>query len=179
MVEAHPISLIGRSVAIRAVEEELQYAARSDAKVLITGESGVGNGAVGLIAATNRTFLERIAPGVFREDLYSRLNVIHLTIPPLRERREDIPLLLKHFLERMSERYHAEPPAVTAEVNSRLMAYDWPGNVRELKNVVERLLVRGRLGVIDVADLPDDVVKRLKATAAPGPAVRTEISTML
>jgi DNA-binding NtrC family response regulator len=277
MAEALPLSLIGRSVAIRALDEELQYAARSDAKVLITGESGVGKEIVArllhsrsgrsrapfytmncagvpdtlleselfghvrgsftgayrdrpglldaahggtmfmdevgemsmrmqalllrfletgeiqrvgserrdrhvdvrVIAATNRNLLERIAAAEFREDLYYRLNVIHLTIPPLRERREDIPLLLKHFLQTFAERRGLEPPTLSEEAMATLMAYDWPGNVRELKNAIERLLVRGRQGRIDAGDLPEDLLRRPQTALAKPAAARSDVAAAL
>ena len=256
--------LIGASVAIRTVQEEAEYAAQSDAKVLLTGESGVGKEVVArlihsksrrshaafvtmncagvpeslleselfghvrgsftgafrdragllemahggtifmdeigemsprmqaallrfleggevqrvgaerrvapvnvrVIAATNRRLVDQIAAGAFREDLYYRLNVIHIPIPPLRERREDIPLLLRHFLEQFSARYEVSVPEITADALARLDAYDWQGNVRELRNVAERLVLRPRSGPIGVEDLPKEVSKPPSAAAA-------------
>jgi DNA-binding NtrC family response regulator len=249
-----PSELIGSSAAIKGIEEELECAARCDAKVLITGESGVGKEVVArmihersarsrfpmvtincagvpdslleselfghmrgsftdayqdkrgwleqaksgtifldeigemslrmqalllrflengeiqrvgsdrthtvvdvrVIAATNRNLVTRIADKHFREDLYYRLNVIHLPVPPLRERREDIPCLFTHFVRSYSQKHRIAEPRTTEEAMSRLTAYDWPGNVRELKNVVERLVVRSR-DVIGPADLPREV----------------------
>ena len=256
----HPVkdtaeSLVGIGTAIRAIEAEIEYAARSDAKVLITGESGVGkeviarlvhqrsrrvhtplvtincagipdsllesalfghvkgsftgayrdrlgllemahqgtifldeigemslrmqalllrfleNGEiqrvgadriqsrvdVRVIAATNRNLLERIASKDFREDLYYRLNVIHITIPPLRTRREDIPVFLEYFLRSYAERHGVRPPELAPDSLAHLVAYDWPGNVRELKNVAERLIVRSRTGLITLTDLPSEI----------------------
>lgn len=248
--------LIGRSPAISDLREELSYAARSDAKILITGESGVGkeilarlihrhssraraqlvtincaglpdslleselfghvrgsftgayrdkpglletahNGTifmdevgemslrmqalllrflesgeiqrvgaeraqarvnVRVIAATNRNLTERIASKDFREDLYYRLNVIHLTVPPLRDRREDIPELLDHFIEHYSQRHALPVPRLAPEALAQLVAYNWPGNVRELKNFVERLVLRARSGVISPTDLPMEII---------------------
>ena len=221
---------IGASVAVRAIARNIECAARSDAKVLITGESGVGkeiaaglihqksrrarmplvtincagipdslleselfghmrgsftdayrdrpgwlerapggtifldevgemtlrmqalllrfleNGEmqrvgsdrpqakvdVRVIAATNRNLQTQIAEKSFRHDLYYRLNVVHIDIPPLRERRDDIPLLVAHFVPELSDRHDLEPPCVSDEVMEKLMAYDWPGNVREV-----------------------------------------------
>jgi transcriptional regulator with PAS, ATPase and Fis domain len=261
---AAPDELIGIGTAIRAVEAEIGYAARSDAKVLITGESGVGkeviarlihrrsrrahtplvtincaaipdellesalfghvkgsftgafddrrglldmahggtifldeigemslrmqalllrfleNGElqrvgadraqartdVRVIAATNRHLFDRIAAKEFREDLYYRLNVIHLTIPPLRDRREDIPVFLQHFLKIFSERHGMPAPALTPEAYAQLVAYGWPGNIRELKNVVERLIVRHRGDRVDVADLPPEIQRTLQPSSA-------------
>jgi len=248
--------LIGRSPAIRELREELAYAARSDAKILITGESGVGKeilarqihkqsnrvraqlvtincaglpdslleselfghvrgsftgayrdkpglletahsgtifmdevgemslrmqalllrflesgeiqrvGAeraqarvnVRVVAATNRNLTERIASKDFREDLYYRLNVIHLTVPPLRDRREDVPELLDYFIAFFSARHALPVPALAPEALSQLIAYGWPGNVRELKNFVERLVLRARSGLITPADLPMEIM---------------------
>jgi DNA-binding NtrC family response regulator len=113
---------------------------------------------VRVIAATNRDLMARIADKSFREDLYYRLNVIHVAIPPLRDRREDIEALFLHFCRVYSQRHRAELPVATAETLERLVAYRWPGNVRELKNVVERVVVRSRSGVITPADLPREVM---------------------
>jgi transcriptional regulator with PAS, ATPase and Fis domain len=248
--------LIGSSVAIRELDFELSYAAKSNAKVLITGESGVGKEVVAqlihhrsqrsrgplvtincagvpetllgselfghvrgsftdahrdkvgwleqaqggtifmdevgemslqmqalllrflengeiqrvgsdrkcavvdvrVIAATNQNLMERIASKEFREDLYYRLNVIHLTIPPLRERAEDIPLLLDHFIRSYSALHRIEVPQVAAAAQSLLNAYRWPGNIRELKNVVERLVVRCQSGLVQESDLPPELL---------------------
>jgi transcriptional regulator with PAS, ATPase and Fis domain len=247
--------LIGRSAAVTDLEQEVEYAARSDAKILITGESGVGKeilarlihrgsnrshsqlltincaglpdslleselfghvrgaftGAyrdkigllelanhgtifmdevgemtlrmqalllrfletgeiqrvgsdrpqarvdVRVIAATNRNLGDRIASKDFREDLYYRLNVIHLTVPPLRERREDIPELLDYFLRAYAERHGAATPRLTQDALARLVAYHWGGNVRELKNFVERLVLKSRTGIITPDDLPAEL----------------------
>ena len=248
--------LIGRSPAICELREELEYAARSDAKILITGESGVGkevlarlihkqsgrarnqlvtincaglpdslleselfghvrgsftgayrdkpglletaNGGtifmdevgemslrmqalllrfmesgeiqrvgaeraqahvnVRVIAATNRNLTDRIAAKEFREDLYYRMNVIHLTMPPLRERREDVPAMLEHFIAYYSDRHALPVPELAPEALAHLVDYGWPGNVRELRNFVERLVLRARSGVITTADLPMEII---------------------
>jgi transcriptional regulator with PAS, ATPase and Fis domain len=248
------LQLIGSSAVIREMEEEIECAARSDAKVLITGESGVGKEVVArlihrrslrsrsplvtincagvpdtlleselfghvrgsftdayrdkkgwleqaqsgtifldeigemslrmqalllrflengeiqrvgadrvtsivnvrVIAATNRNLLSRIAEKEFREDLYYRLNVIHIPVPPLRERREDIAPLLTHFVKVFSAAHRRPEPALSDDLVSRLVAHDWPGNIRELKNIVERLVVRAR-DVIAISDLPREL----------------------
>jgi transcriptional regulator with PAS, ATPase and Fis domain len=261
-----PQRLIGTSPAIRGVEEEVDCAARSSAKVLLTGESGVGKEVVArlihrrsarsrsalvtincagvpdtlleselfghvrgsftdahrdrkgwleqahfgtifmdeigemtlrmqalllrflengeiqrvgsdrtkavvdvrVIAATNRNLLARVADKSFREDLYYRLNVIHIPIPPLRDRREDIPHLFKYFVRSYSETHNVPEPTVSEDALARLWEYDWPGNVRELKNAVERIVIRSR-GVISPADLPKEVTGR-RAVAEIAPA---------
>jgi two-component system, NtrC family, response regulator AtoC len=115
---------------------------------------------VRVVAATNANLEAMVADGTFREDLYYRLNVIPLRLPPLRERREDIPLLVRHFLARLGEQ--AVPPrrgvVFSQEAMRRLMAFDWPGNIRQLENSVERALALspGRTQ-IDVSVLPPDV----------------------
>ena len=274
--EPHPVDvserLLGHSAAIRELDEEIQYAARSDAKVLITGESGVGKeilarlihrhsnrshsqllaincaglpdslleselfghvrgaftGAyrdkVGLlemanrgtifmdevgemtlrmqalllrfletgeiqrvgsdrpqarvdvrvIAATNRNLTERIAAKEFREDLYYRLNVIHLTVPPLRERPEDVPDLLDHFLQTYAERHGVATPKLSPEALARLVAYRWGGNVRELKNFVERLVLKSRTGLI----MPEDLPAELLPPAVPRPQTTVRVAVV-
>ena len=97
---------------------------------------------VRIISATNRGLPAQVECGAFRSDLYYRLNVVHLKIPPLRQRRDDILPLTLHFLNALSEQQQVEPPRLSNEVMQQFLAYAWPGNVRELKNVVERLIVR-------------------------------------
>src|SRR4029079_14590762 len=112
---------------------------------------------VRVIAATNRDLMARIADKSFREDLYYRLNVIHLAIPPLRERREDIEPLFTHFCRWYSQRHKLPLPVISPEAMERIASYRWPGNVRELKNVAERVVVRTRSGIINPIDLPREV----------------------
>jgi transcriptional regulator with PAS, ATPase and Fis domain len=262
-------SLLGISPAIRTIDLEIEYAARSDSKVLVTGESGVGkeviarlihqrsrraltplvtlncagipdsllesalfghmrgsftgayrdhlgllemaNGGtifldeigemslrmqalllrflengeiqrvgsqriqtrvdVRVLAATNRNLLERMTSKEFREDLFYRLNVIHITIPPLRARREDIPVFLQYFLRTYAERHGVPPPELAPEALALLVAYDWPGNVRELKNAVERLIVRTNSNVITVKDLRTEIQRCGDPVAEPAPAL--------
>jgi two-component system nitrogen regulation response regulator NtrX len=259
--------LLGAGTAIRAIEAEIEYAGQSDAKVLITGESGVGkeviarlihqrsrrartplvtincagipdsllesalfghvkgsftdayrdrlgllelagNGTIFLdeigemtlrmqalllrflengeiqrvgsdriqsrvdvrvIAATNRDLVERIASKDFREDLYYRLNVIHIAIPPLRQRREDIPVFLQYFLRSAAERHRVQPPELGPDALAALITYPWPGNVRELKNVTERLIVRHPSGRVGRADLPVEIQRPAAAPIAATP----------
>jgi DNA-binding NtrC family response regulator len=121
---------------------------------------------VRVIAATNRNLMERTADKSFREDLYYRLNVIHVAIPALRERREDIPPLFDHFLQVYGKRHRAEPPRLLEETMARLVAYDWPGNVRELKNAAERLVIRKGSEVIAPEDLPREIAGKWCSPAA-------------
>jgi transcriptional regulator with PAS, ATPase and Fis domain len=132
----------------------------------VGGEHGSSRLDVRVIAATNRNLPEQTALGAFRLDLYYRLNVIHLHIPPLRERREDIPLLIQHFLNVYCERYGVAVPPLDDAVMRRFLEYHWPGNVRELKNVAERLALRWRSGSVAFADLPPELLGRLASSRA-------------
>jgi len=272
-------NLIGTSPAMRTIRSEVEWAAKSDAKVLITGESGVGKdiaarvihqqsarrqmplvaincvsvpdsllepelfghvrgsftGAyrdrVGLletahkgtvfldevcemsprmqalllrfmetgeiqrvgsdriqtrvdtrvIAATNRDPQELIAAKTFREDLYYRLNVIDIRIPPLRARREDIQCLFEHFLRTYAERRGIGVPAVVPDALNAIVQYDWPGNVRQLKNVAERLIVRAQQqSLVTLADLPPEIAGRPRPVpvAPPAPVERPAIEVV-
>jgi len=116
---------------------------------------------VRIITATHRNLEDLVAKGEFREDLYYRLNVIPLNIPPLRERVSDIPILVDYFLKSYSTANRVKEPIVTQDIMSLLMNYKWPGNIRELENTIERLVVLRPAQVIGLNDLPD---KFLKAT---------------
>jgi transcriptional regulator with PAS, ATPase and Fis domain len=123
----------------------------------VGADDAVGHVNVRVIAATNRNLREMIEQGSFREDLFYRLNVIHLCVPALRDRREDIPQLVEHFLARYTRHNgHGNHP-VSIEVMQLLASYSWPGNVRELENVIERLVVTGRLDALQPADLPMEI----------------------
>ncbi len=267
-----PTTMVGISAAIRTIEEDIQYASRSDAKVLITGESGVGKEVVArlihershrgsgplvtincagfpdslletemfghvkgsftdayrdkrgwlemahggtifmdevgemslrmqalmlrfletgeiqrvgsdrqgaalnvrVITATHRRLLERISDKTFREDLYYRLNVIHVEVPPLRERSEDIPVLLGHFLKETALVHRSPEPELTAEAVARLVDYSWPGNVRELKNVAERLVLRRHNHLIGPDDLPVEIWRERRPLPASEPHEHAE-----
>jgi DNA-binding NtrC family response regulator len=121
------------------------------------GDSNTTKVDVRVIAATNSDLTRMVADGQFREDLYYRLNVIPVHIPPLRERRDDIPLLVQHFLDKFSG--DGRPAAtVSQEAMRRLMSYTWPGNVRQLENAAERAVAfGGGRGLVDVADLPPEL----------------------
>ncbi len=262
------VRLIGRSPAIQALEAEIESASKSDAKVLITGETGVGkevvsrlihhksaraaaglvtlncaglpdslleselfghvkgsftgayrdkpgllemapNGTVfldevgemstrmqvvllrflesgeiqrvgadrshtrvnvRLITATNRDLQVQINTGAFREDLYFRLNVIRFSIPPLRERSDDVPLLVDHYLQNFSQTHKVPATEIAPDAMAALMAYRWPGNIRELKNVVERIVLKAAGRIIKVGDLPPEVLAAKPAVAIGAPA---------
>jgi transcriptional regulator with GAF, ATPase, and Fis domain len=255
------LRLIGRSEALRNLETDLECAARSDAKVLVTGETGVGkelvarlikersarasaplvtlncaglpdslleselfghargsftgayrdkpgllemapNGTVfldevgemstrmqvvllrfletgeiqrvggdrpqgrvnvRLITATNRDLQSGIEAGTFREDLYFRLNVIRISIPALRERVEDIPLLIDHYMRMYVQVHRTAATELPGEVMDALVAYRWPGNIRELKNVVERMVLKAGDRPIGIGDLPAEVLRVVSA----------------
>jgi two-component system NtrC family response regulator len=111
---------------------------------------------VRIISATNKDIVQMVTEGTFREDLYYRLNVVPMRVPPLRERREDIPLLVEHFLGRFCERHRRAPKRFATEAMRTLVAHDWPGNIRQLRNVVERLVVTVEGDVIHADDLPSE-----------------------
>lgn len=112
---------------------------------------------VRVVAATNADMQEGIRKGTFRKDLYFRLAVVTIELPPLRERRSDIPLLVDSFLKQLASRYHRPIPIVTRQAQQALIAYDWPGNVRELRNTIEGMMILDKDGKLDVDDLPPDV----------------------
>jgi two-component system response regulator HydG len=107
-----------------------------------------------LIAATNKDLLREIESHRFRDDLYYRLNVVNLSVPPLRERKEDIPLLSQHFLRHFADKNRKNMKGFTPQAMDRLLRYDWPGNVRELMNVIERGVVLARSEYVDEEQLP-------------------------
>jgi transcriptional regulator with PAS, ATPase and Fis domain len=112
---------------------------------------------VRVLSATNRTLEELVKEGRFRQDLYYRLNVFPLRVPPLRERREDIPLLVSHFLERSNRRLRKQVDGVSARAMAALMAYHWSGNVRELENIIQRMMIVAKDPLLDVEDLPGEI----------------------
>ena len=125
-----------------------------------------------VLAATNRDPQELVAAKTFREDLYYRLNVIDIRIPPLRARREDIQCLFEHFLRTYAERRGIGVPAVAPDALNAIVQFDWPGNVRQLKNVAERLIVRAQQqSLVTLADLPPEIAGRPRPIAVPPPTV--------
>jgi len=137
-------------------------------EVFPIGETKPKYADIRLIAATNKKLEEQIQKGLFREDLYYRLNVIEVTIPALRERREDIDVLARHFVEKYSKENNKKVLGITDEAMEILLNYPWPGNIRELRNVIERAVVLAGGEKIDFGELPE----RLK-TAQGGKNVQT------
>jgi DNA-binding NtrC family response regulator len=128
---------------------------------------------VRIVAATNQNLEHAIASGTFRADLFYRLNVVALNLPPLRERREDLPLLIKHFTQAKAAELGIRERAFTPEAIDRLLRYRWPGNVRELENLIERLLVLADFGPVRIEELPD--VIREDTSNLPTGIARTEV----
>ena len=127
---------------------------------------------VRIIAATNQPVERLLSGSAFREDLFYRLHVVPLTLPPLRERKDDIPILAEHFVDKLRERTHSGVTSMSDRAMVRLREYAWPGNVRELENVIERALVMADQEVLDAADLPP-----LEMAALPPGTLGTEFSS--
>jgi DNA-binding NtrC family response regulator len=127
---------------------------------------------VRVVAATNSDLKKEIAAGSFREDLYYRLNVVPMRLPALRERNEDIPVLVRHFIEKFNARLKKDIEGVDREAEELLVLYPWPGNIRELENVIERSVLFCDEKLVRAAHLPQDVRDRSLAvsTQAPGEA---------
>ncbi len=142
--EVGDMSLNAQAKVLRALQEGLI--------TRVGGESAIRVD-VRVIAATNKDLKREIGEGRFREDLYFRLNVVPIHVPPLRDRREDIPMLVRHFTERAVEEQRLPPRRLNPEAVQRLAAMEWPGNVRELKNTVERLLILSRGSEVGVRDV--------------------------
>jgi DNA-binding NtrC family response regulator len=123
---------------------------------------------VRLVTATNRDLLAEVGAGTFREDLFYRLNVVPIHIPPLRDRHEDIPLLAEHFIAKFNDRLKKEITAITPEAIERLVAYQWPGNIRELENLMERTMLFCEGPEIRLSDLPPEVAGAPAAASASG-----------
>src|SRR5213082_2933722 len=130
--EVGDMSLKTQAKVLRTLEEQKFAAVGSDEAVTVD---------VRVIASTNKDLEEEISRGNFREDLFYRLNVIPFSVPPLRERKEDIPLLGRYFLKELSSQYGRRPREITDDAIEALMRYSWPGNVRELRNVIERIVI--------------------------------------
>lgn len=122
---------------------------------------------VRVIAATSRDIRKMLEEGKFREDLYYRLNVVTILLPPLRQRLDDIPILVEHFLRDISQQKHTAPRRISPEVMRRFEAYRWPGNVRELRNTLERMMVLAEGDVLTEKDLPEEILAASSDGAAP------------
>ena len=154
--EVGDMSLKTQSKVLRALEEQ---------RVEPIGSSEMAAVDVRVIAATNKKLEDEISRNAFREDLFYRLNVIPFTVPPLRDRIEDIPILARHFLAEFNRAYGKKPKEVTAAAMDVLLRYPWPGNVRELKNLIERLVIMSPARHIEPQHLPPEVFR----DAARGP----------
>jgi len=146
--EVADMSLKTQSKVLRVLEE---------GEVQKVGSSKIGKVDVRIIAATNKDLKTEIREGRFRDDLFFRLNVVPLFSPPLREKKEDIPLLIDYFNRNFAEENNFRPKKFSAEAVEAMMAYSWKGNARELKNVVERLLIMAESNVIEKKDLPESL----------------------
>jgi two-component system, NtrC family, response regulator AtoC len=128
---------------------------------------------VRLVTATNRDLAAELATGGFREDLYYRLNVVPIHLPPLRERQLDVPLLVSHFITKFNDRLRKEITHIEPEAVDHLVSYNWPGNIRELENVIERTMLFCEGPVIRVANLPSELsgeTAEERPTAAASPS---------
>jgi DNA-binding NtrC family response regulator len=133
---------------------------------------------VRVIAATNKSLKEQVREGRFREDLFYRLNVVRMSLPPLRERREDIKPLAQHFLDTFSTKYHKSNLKLASELNERLTHYQWPGNIRELKNCIERAVILAREQVIGLELLPERLQQQSDWPTRAGVSVGLSLAEM-
>ncbi|UCF39170.1 MAG: sigma-54-dependent Fis family transcriptional regulator [Acidobacteriota bacterium] len=148
--EVGDMSLKTQAKVLRVLEEQRFHPVGSNSSIDVD---------VRVIAATNKNLEQHIEAGTFREDLFFRLNVIPFEVPPLRQKPEDVPLLLDHFMELFSRRYGKSEKTFSEEALHRLKAYHWPGNVRELKNTVERLVIMLQKEEVCEFDLPLSIIK--------------------
>jgi two-component system response regulator AtoC len=130
---------------------------------------------VRIIAATAANLAEAVQEGTFRDDLFYRINVLHIEVPPLRDRKEDIPLLVNHFMEKFDKHLRKEITEIQPEALRALMAYPWPGNVRELENVIERTMVLTERSHIHVSELPDKIRGPQASIVPPWPSQETSL----
>src|SRR5437588_3620554 len=126
---------------------------------------------VRVIAASNKELFDEVSKGRFREDLFYRLQVIPIRVPPLRDRRSDVPLLIEHFLEKMNTRRPQGPVRISDGARVQLWEYDWPGNVRELENVIEQLVVLADGDTVEIENLPPTVRRFVAGKRNPTPTV--------
>ncbi|QER41902.1 sigma-54-dependent Fis family transcriptional regulator [Thermodesulfobacterium sp. TA1] len=138
---------------LRVLEDQTLYRLGSEKPIKID---------VRFLYATSKNLRQLVKEGKFREDLYYRINVMSIEIPPLRERKEDIPILVNHFLKKFSEKFKKPIPQITEEAFQALMNYDYPGNVRELKHVIERAVLLAVDGKITLKHLPEEIIHSFK-----------------
>ena len=155
----------------------LRFAETGEVQAVGADQPG-GRADVRLITATNRDLRAQIESGAFREDLYYRLNVIQIRVPPLRDRGEDILMLFEHYLEHASRTHGLPKPTLTPEAAHQLLTYGWPGNVRELRNVTERVVLRNRPRPLTPDDLPLEIRGAQSASASPAAAVSVTASAL-
>jgi len=129
---------------------------------------------VRVVTATNKDLAKEVEKGRFREDLYYRLQVIPITVPSLRERRSDIPILVQHFLDKYNQKHPAKPASISDEAMVYLWEYDWPGNVRELENLVERLVILSEDGQVKLESLPVNIRTFISDKKIPRPQLTSE-----
>jgi two-component system response regulator PilR (NtrC family) len=153
------------------------YRVLQEGKVRPIGSTEESDVDVRIIAATNKNFEQEIAEGRFREDLYYRLSVIPIQLPALRERREDIPLLARHFLETFRRSMEKPVTSISPEAMSRLESYDWPGNVRELENTIERAVALETTGEVTLRVLPDRIAGYSGSSTGGGAETATAFPT--
>ncbi len=144
MDEIGDMSLATQAKVLRVLQEQ-QFTRVGGTKLL--------NVQVRVIAASNKDLAEEIEKGTFREDLYYRLNVLPIVVPPLKERRDDIPELAQHFIRLHSEEQRMKPKDISPQGLEALQRHDWPGNIRELRNLIERLLIMVPKPIIDAGDV--------------------------
>jgi len=167
--EVGDMSLKTQAKVLRALQEQ---------RIEPVGGAGSVEVDVRVIAATNKRLEEEIQKGRFREDLYFRLNVIPFHVPPLRERREDVPLLARHFVEVLSAEHGRRARALEPDLLEALSQLPWPGNVRELRNIIERLVIMAPGDSIGLRHLPASLLEALPAGAAPAAAAPPETGSL-
>jgi DNA-binding NtrC family response regulator len=133
-------------------------------EIVRIGETTPRSVDVRILSATHKDLDEEVRKGAFRQDLLYRIRVARISLPPLRSRREDIPLIAGGLLDRLAHAFNRKPPAISEEATDLLLAHQWPGNVRELRNAIEFAMIRCKSGVIQPADLPPEIVQS-KGTA--------------
>ncbi|MBI5873802.1 MAG: sigma-54-dependent Fis family transcriptional regulator [Candidatus Omnitrophica bacterium] len=138
------------------------------------GETKTRKASVRIITATNQDLQALICQGKFRNDLYYRLNIISVAIPPLRDRKDDIPLLVEHFIEKHAGQLNKQIHGISDDAVARLMDHDWPGNVRELENAIERACVLAKGSLLGIGDMPDNIVESHAASQASSEAAGVE-----